>query len=126
MKKERLIYAVLFSALFIIEILIALFVKDNFIRPYIGDVLVTTLLCCLCRVIIPKGVRFLPIYVFVFSAVVELMQYFDIVKLLSLENNRLLSTVIGRTFSVVDLLCYAIGCIAFVGVETAIKKLYKK
>ena len=32
-----------------VEICIALFVHDNFIRPYLGDVLVTELLCCLCR-----------------------------------------------------------------------------
>ena len=125
MKKERIVYAAIFSALLVIEILIALFVKDDFVRPYVGDMLVTTLICCLCRVIIPKGVRVLPIYVFVFSAVVETMQHFDIVKLLGLENVKLISTVIGRTFSWMDLLCYAAGCFIFVGIEYAVNKFYK-
>ena len=48
-KKLRIIYAALFFAVLLTEIFIALFVKDNFVRPYVGDVLVTILLCCLCR-----------------------------------------------------------------------------
>ena len=113
LKKSRTTYAVAFGVLLLIEIIIALFVHDAFVRPYIGDVLVTVLLCCLCRIIIPKGVSALPIYVFVFAALVELAQYVNIVKLLGLENNAFFSTIIGTTFSFVDILCYAAGCLAF-------------
>ena len=113
LKKSRTTYAVAFGVLLFIEIIIALFVHDAFVRPYIGDVLVTVLLCCLCRIIIPKGVSALPIYVFVFAALVELAQYVNVVKLLRLENNAFFSTIIGTTFSFVDILCYAAGCIAF-------------
>ena len=113
LKKSRTTYAVAFGVLLFIEIIIALFVHDAFVRPYIGDVLVTVLLCCLCRIIIPKGVSALPIYVFVFAAIVELAQYVNVVKLLGLENNAFFSTIIGTTFSFVDILCYAAGCLAF-------------
>ena len=113
LKKSRTTYAVAFGVLLFIEIIIALFVHDAFVRPYIGDVLVTVLLCCLCRIIIPKGVSALPIYVFVFAALVELAQYVNVVKLLRLENNAFFSTIIGTTFSFVDILCYAAGCLAF-------------
>ena len=113
LKKSRATYAVAFGVLLFIEIIIALFVHDAFVRPYIGDVLVTVLLCCLCRIIIPKGVSALPIYVFVFAALVELAQYVNVVKLLGLENNAFFSTIIGTTFSFVGILCYAAGCLAF-------------
>ena len=113
LKKSRTTYAVAFGVLLLIEIIIALFVHDAFVRPYIGDVLVTVLLCCLCRIIIPKGVSALPIYVFVFAVLVELAQYVNVVKLLGLENNAFFSTIIGTTFSFVDILCYAAGCLAF-------------
>lgn len=113
LKKSRATYAVAFGVLLFIEIIIALFVHDAFVRPYIGDVLVTVLLCCLCRIIIPKGVSALPIYVFVFAALVELAQYVNVVKLLGLENNAFFSTIIGTTFSFIDILCYAAGCLAF-------------
>lgn len=120
-KKLRTTYAVIFGVLLLTEIIIALFVHDNFVRPYIGDVLVTVLLCCLCRIVIPKGVPLLPLYVFIFAALVETAQYFDVVKLLSLENNAFISTIIGRTFSFIDLLCYAVGCLLFAATESGVK-----
>ena len=117
----RSIYAVVFSLLLFIEICIALFVKDTVIRPYVGDVLATVLVCCFCRVIFPKGVRALPLYVFIFATVVEIGQYFDFVRLLGLDGNRFLSVLIGRTFSLFDVLCYAIGCLAFWAVDRVIQ-----
>lgn len=111
MKNKRILYLLILCGLLAIEVVIALFVNDSFIRPYVGDVLVTLLLCCLCRVIVPYKVRFLPIYVFVFAACVEIGQYFDLVALLGLADNRILSIALGRTFSWADLVCYAVGCV---------------
>lgn len=122
MKKLRLTYTFAFLLLLLTEILIALFVRDDFIRPYVGDVLVTVLICCFLRMIFPRGVRALPIYVFIFAAVVEILQYFDVVKLLGLESNRLLSIMIGRTFSFTDLICYAVGCLLFFCTDRFIKR----
>ena len=113
MKKTRTVYALFFFILLITEICIALFVNDSFIRPYIGDALVTVLICCFLRVIVPEGVRALPIYTFLFAVTVETAQYFDIVRLLGLEGNTFISTVIGRTFSFTDIICYGVGCTAF-------------
>jgi len=126
MKKLRLTYAAIFCVLLLTEILIALFVHDYFIRPYFGDVLVTILLCCLCRILIPQGVAALPMYVFIFATLVEVSQYFQLVKLLGLENNRLLSTIMGTTYSTMDLVCYGAGCLLFWGAEAAIKALCKQ
>ena len=96
--------------------------RDAFIRPYIGDMLVTVLICCFCRVLIPQGVRALPVYVFVFAAIVEIGQYVDFVKLLGLDGNHFASVVFGRTFSVYDLLCYAVGCLAFFAMDHSIQR----
>lgn len=120
MKKPRFVYAVAFFILLFVEILIGMFVHDDFIRPYIGDVLVTVLICCLCRIIIPKGVSALAIYVFAFATLVEIGQYFELVKLLGLEDNVFISTVVGTTFSAIDLVCYAVGCIVFWATEKVI------
>ena len=113
MKMKRGLYAASFTLLLLIEILIGLYVHDNFVRPYIGDVLVTILLCCLCRTVFPKGIHLLPIYVFIFATLVEVAQYFDIVKILGVENSPLLSTIIGTSFSFIDILCYGVGCLIF-------------
>lgn len=126
MKKTRLTYAILTFLLLITEILIGLYAHDDFIRPYIGDVLVTILLCCLIRAIVPKGRRLLPVYVFIFATFVEFAQYFRIVTILGLEDNRLLSTLIGTSFSPIDLLCYGIGCLLFWATEAALRSLLSK
>ena len=123
LNKPRLLYAGSFLLLLITEILIGLYVHDNFIRPYIGDVLVTVLLCCLCRTIVPTGIKALPIYVFVFAALVEFAQFFEIVRILGLEHNRLISTIIGTSFSPIDLICYAVGCLIFWAVVKAIRMI---
>jgi hypothetical protein len=121
MKKRRLTYAALFALLLFAEILIGVYVHDNFVRPYIGDVLVTILICCLLRIFIPKGIPPLPIYVFIFATLVEVAQYFEIVKILGVENNAFLCTIIGTSFSFIDILCYGVGCLMFWAAERVVK-----
>ena len=122
LKKIRVIYAVIFCGLLAIEIGIAVFVHDAFVRPYVGDMLVTLLLCCMCRVALPDKVRLLPVFVFIFAACVEIGQYFDIVALLGLADNCFLSIVLGRTFSWMDLVCYTGGCMAAFALDEIIRK----
>ena len=110
MKKTRLFYGGVSCALLLFEIGIAIFTHDNFIRSYVGDVLVTLLLCSFWRIFFPKGIKALPLYVFFFALVVEIGQYFDVVALLGIQN-RFISILLGRTFSVLDIVCYAGGCL---------------
>jgi hypothetical protein len=124
-KKSRLAYIAVFCLLLVAEIFIALFVRDTFVRPYIGDVLVTVLLCCLCRAVVPTGIAALPVYIFILAMLVEAAQYFEIVRLLGLENNTIVSTIIGTTFSTIDLICYGIGCLAFWVIERLVKNFIK-
>ena len=117
----RLRYAIAFLLILVLEILIALFVRDSFIRPYGGDVLVTVLLCCFCRIFFPRGIRLLPLYVFLFAAAVEIGQYFGIVHLLGLSGNPFFRTLIGTTFSAADLVCYGVGCHLFFAAEAFLR-----
>ena len=68
-KKLRIIYAIAFVLLFLTEVYIGLYVRDRFIRPYFGDVLVVILLGCLVRILIPQGLRLLPAYLFLFASI---------------------------------------------------------
>lgn len=99
------------------EVLIALFVRDDFIRPYGGDILVTVLICCFVRIVFPVGVRLLPLWVFLFAAAVEIGQYFDFVSLMGLGDVTFVRILLGSTFSFADLVCYAAGCLLFSGGE---------
>ena len=117
MKKENLmpraVYAVSFAVILIIEILIALFVRDSFIRPYGGDILVTILICCLMRMIFLDKIPLLPLWVFLFAVLIEVLQNFDIVSLLGLGDIKFFVILIGNSFSFVDIICYAVGCVLF-------------
>lgn len=124
MKKAKLVYALLFFAVFVLEVLIALFVNDSFIRPFGGDILVTVLLCLFVRAFFPVKTKLLPVYVFLFAVAVEICQYFDVVKLLGFENNVFISTIVGRSYSFIDIICYGVGCVAFFIIEQIfIKKM---
>ena len=120
MKKARIVYITVFGVLLLIEIFIGLFVHDSFIRPYVGDLLVTVLLCCLCKAVVPNSARILPVYVFAFATLVEVAQFFNFLKILGLQNNTFLSVVVGTTFSWVDIVCYGVGCLLFWITEKAI------
>lgn len=122
LKKTRVTYMAIFCGLLAVEIGIAIFVHDAFVRPYVGDMLVTLLLCCMCRVAFPDKIRLLPVFVFVFAACVEISQYFDIVAILGLADNRILSIALGRTFSWMDLVCYAVGCVVAFGLDAIIRR----
>ena len=120
LKRKRLIYLSLSLMLFFIELFIALFVRDRFIRPYFGDVLVVILIYTVIRVIFPEKPKLLPIYVFIFAVLVEVSQYLDLAELLG--GGVILSTIIGTSFSWLDILCYFIGTIAIYPLELLLKK----
>lgn len=116
-RKKRMLYLHATIVLFIIELFIALFVRDNFVRPYIGDVLVVVLLYTFVRIFWPERVCLLPLYIFLFAAGVEVLQYFRIAEVLGLSDNRVLSVVIGSVFDVKDVVCYGVGCVILGGYE---------
>ena len=115
--KKRILYLTATIVLLIIEVLIALYVHDDFVRPYVGDMLVVVVVYTFVRILIPEKVRLLPLWVFIFAVAVEILQWFHIVDILGLTNNRFFSVLIGGVFDVKDILCYAVGCIMLGGYE---------
>lgn len=120
--KLRLKYCAAFFVFLAIEVFIALFVHDSFVRPYVGDVLVVVVLYCAVRSVIPRRYKLLPLYIFIFSVIVEILQYFDIVRMLGFENNTFMRVLIGSTFDVKDILCYGVGCIFLAVFEFFLRK----
>ena len=120
--KSRLIYFIIFILLFAIEVLIALFVHDSFIRPFIGDVLVVMFVCAFLRIFIPDKIKLMPVFATAFAVMIEILQYFDFVKILGLENNVILSTALGRTFDIKDIICYTIGGVMFFVAELLLRR----
>ena len=117
--KKRVVYAAGACILLAAEILIALFVRDSFIRPYGGDILVTVLLCCLLRAVFLFWIPYLPLGVFLFAAAVEFAQALGIAALIP-HSWTAVRIIVGSSFSVWDLVCYAVGCVLFWGAERLI------
>ena len=109
MIKFQLKYFILAAILFLIEVLIALFAHDNFIRPFFGDFLVVILIYCFIKSFFNSPVVLIAIAVLLFSYLIEVLQYFNIVKILRLQNSNFARTVIGTSFEWTDLLAYTLG-----------------
>lgn len=110
-RKQRIKYLIAFAVLVLIEVLIAIYVHDAFIRPYVGDMLVVIVLYCLARVIIPEQCRWMPLWIFIFATVTEGLQYFKILRVLGVEDNTFLRILLGSTFDWKDIICYGMGCL---------------
>ena len=102
---------------FCIEVLIALFVNDSFIRPYLGDVLVVILIYCFLKSFLQLPVLTVALFVLIFSFTIEFLQFLNIVEKLHLEKSKIARTVIGTSFSWIDLLTYIVGIAIVLVVE---------
>lgn len=108
----RRFWLAVFLALTGVEVLIALFVHDRFVRPYLGDVLVAVVVYALARTLRPRPPRWLPAGVFLFAAGVELLQLFQLAARLGLDRYPVLAIAMGSSFDPIDLVCYAVGSLA--------------
>ena len=94
------------GVILVAEIYIAVCIKGGFVCHYLGDVLAVILLYALARIIFSVAPSKLPLKIFVFAAALEIAQYFGVVQILGIEN-KILKIMIGGTFDLTDLLCYA-------------------
>lgn len=106
---------------FVTEVLIALYVKDDFLRPYVGDYLVVMLIYCAVRTFIKANPVKVAIAVLLFAYMIELLQYFRIVDRLGLSGNPVAKTVIGYGFEWWDMLAYTLGVLTILLVEYRLK-----
>ncbi|EGF91637.1 membrane protein [Asticcacaulis biprosthecium C19] len=115
-------YALAAILVFVIEVLIALFVRDGFVRPYLGDVLAVVLVYLFLRAVTRLGVITALIATLAFALAIELGQLFGLMDVLGLRGNRLAHFTIGGSFDPKDLLCYAAGGILIALAETLSRK----
>ena len=108
--RTRLAFLAAAGMILAVEIYIAICVKGGFVRHYTGDVLAVILLYALAWAIFSVTPSNLPLKIFAFAAALEIAQYFGVVQILGIEN-KILKIMIGGTFDLTDLLCYAAGCI---------------
>ena len=108
--------------IFTIEVLIAIFVTDNFVRPYVGDVLVVILIYCFIRSFLSLPALNVAACVLAFSFTIEFLQYLHIVEKLGLEKSAIARNVIGTSFAWIDLFAYVVG----IGIVLVTEKYLQK
>jgi hypothetical protein len=116
-------YFAVMLLLFVVEALIALYATDQFVRPYIGDLLVVVLIYCFVRSFFQLPVLPLAVGILIFSFVVEFLQSIHLVEVLGWGKSGLARTLLGTWFSWYDLLSYSAGiAIVLVFEKYALKK----
>ncbi|MCF6131991.1 ribosomal maturation YjgA family protein [Flavobacterium wongokense] len=115
-------YFALTVLLFITEVLIALYVHDSFVRPYMGDVLVVILIYCFIKSFLNARVLPTAVFVLLFAFAIETLQYINIVEKLKLKSSDVARTAIGTSFEWMDILCYLVGVLIVLIIEKARQK----
>lgn len=126
--KFSLKYLLFTIVLFLIEVLIATKLANIFfIRAYLGDVIVVILLYTFVKTFVKINNEKLIQGILVFSCIVEFAQYFKVAEKLGFRPGSLMYIVIGNSFSWIDILCYAAGCLLlFLGLKFTQSKKEKQ
>ena len=104
---------------------IALYVRDQFVRPFLGDVLVVIWLYYSLKSVLNVSVNRLALGVLFIAYAVELAQYFNVIAWLGLEHIKAVRIIFGATFDPLDLLAYTLGAFAVIGGNVAYEKFHK-
>lgn len=112
--------------LFLMELIIAVCINDNFIRPFVGDVLVVIFIYYFIKSFLNVPLLQIALFTLLFSFTIEILQYFRLVDLLGLGNYKWARIVIGTSFSWWDLVCYFIGVVLLFIFDTDLRQSLKK
>lgn len=110
-------YAYAALALLGIEVMIALFVRDAFIRPYVGDVLAVMLVYSTLRAVTPLRLASAIAITLVVAFAIEAAQALDLLGALGLRGNSLARTILGGSFDWLDIAAYTVGVLIALGLE---------
>lgn len=118
-ERPRGVYILAALILFAIEVVIALFVRDAFIRPYIGDVLAVALVYSALRAATPLSLHSALCLTLAIAVTIEIAQAARVLDALGLGGNEAARIIFGGSFDWLDLIAYAVGGIVIVLVELA-------
>jgi hypothetical protein len=121
--RKRCIYLVVSIMLMIVEIIIAVFVRDRWIRPYGGDVLAVAFVYCCIRIFMLRSVFLPAVFSFGFACGIEILQAFHLAAIPWIASTKILVIILGSTFVYNDILLYAVGALVSLGVDTLIRHI---
>ena len=108
----------IFLTILAVEVVIALFVSDRFVRPFFGDVLAVAVVFYFWKAFLDWPNKVLAVGVLAFSWMIEVAQYFDLASRLGWGHVRVVRIVLGSTFDWLDLAAYTVGTVAVYLIES--------
>jgi len=119
-------YLIFTLSLLTIETSIAVFVHDQFIRPFFGDFLAVILVYCGLRILFQRSTK-IAIISLIIAYCIEILQYFKFIEITGLIKYKVLAVLIGNSFSWFDILAYTLGFLFVLVAENfEILKLFLK
>jgi len=103
--------------LLLVEIAIALFVRDAIVRPYVGDGLAVMLVYAGLRTITRLGVVPATLAALLIAFGIEFAQYFHLLDHIGLSGNRWARIILGSGFDLRDFVAYTAGATATLSIE---------
>ncbi len=111
MKQIKFNYLCISILLLITEILIAIFAKDEFIRPILGDYLAALFVFYILATFLKISETKTALLALSICYFIEGLQFMHILEVFDLEKYSILKIIVGTSFSWTDMLAYTLGII---------------
>jgi hypothetical protein len=122
---SRVEYASAAFLIFLMEIAIALFVRDRWVRPHGGDVLAVMLVYAVLRVTGRLGMIGAAATALAIGVALEIGQALDIIDRIGLGGSAIARIVLGTQFEWWDILAYLAGAVLGALIDQAISGLIR-
>jgi len=100
---------ILFSIILVIEVIIAIFFRDRWIRPLLGDMLAVMAIAYFIHAFFAIMLQKIAIGTLIFACFIELLQLVKIIDILGWRDSQLAHLTVGSTFDWRDLVAHTIG-----------------
>lgn len=96
---------------FLTEVLIAKYLNDDFIRPYVGDTIATIFVYLFLMSFIRIKGNWAVLIALLFSYLIEFSQHVNLIGFLGLSENKAAILLIGKNASWEDIIAYTAGAL---------------
>lgn len=112
---------IIFIALFLTEVMIAMYVHDAIIRPFFGDFLAVIALYYLLKSVLKFSDFTLVLSSLLFAYFLEILQYFNFLAYSGLKQYKIIAIVLGTSFAWGDIVAYTLGALFVIFSEKQLK-----
>lgn len=118
-------YFVILISLLLVEVLIAVFLHDDFIRPFVGDFLSSIVVFYFIKSFFNLDNFRAAMISLLFSYFIEALQFVHFLQFSGLKKYKIIAIMLGNSFSWGDMLAYTLGVWAVYLIQKRWFRLYE-